>query len=110
MSDKLNVLALAPYPEAAASTRFRIAQFIPLLAEQGIHCELKPFISDGLFKGLYRQGRLARKAVGMGWSALARLRDLVSAGSWDVVFVQREAALVGPPLVERALVNIFRKP
>jgi glycosyltransferase involved in cell wall biosynthesis len=110
MSDKLNVLALAPYPEQAASTRFRIAQFIPRLAEQGIHCELKPFISAELFDGLYRKERMGRTAIGFGWSTLARLRDLLSAGRWDVVFVQREAALVGPPLIERALVKIFRKP
>jgi hypothetical protein len=59
----LKVLALAPYPEDAASTRFRIAQFLPLLDEQGIKCELKPFINTALFKQLYRKDRLGRNAI-----------------------------------------------
>src|SRR3954452_53726 len=103
MKSALKVLALAPYPEEAASTRFRIAQFIPLLREQGIACELKPFISAALFKQLYRKDRLSRNAIGLGRAAAARLFDLLSVGNWDVIFVQREAALVGPPLVERAI-------
>jgi glycosyltransferase involved in cell wall biosynthesis len=110
MSDKLRVLALAPYPEEAASTRFRIAQFIPLLGEQGIACELKPFISAALFKQLYRKDRLSRNAIGLGRAAAARFFDLLSVGDWDVIFVQREAALIGPPLVERAISGWFKKP
>lgn len=108
--DQLNVLALAPYPEEAASTRFRIAQFIPLLGEQGIKCELKPFISAALFKQLYRKGRLGRNAIGLGRAAAARCFDLLAVGNWDVIFVQREAALVGPPFVERLISGWFKKP
>jgi len=110
MGHKLKVLALAPYPEEAASTRFRIAQFIPLLDDLGIRCELKPFINTALFKQLYRKGRLSRNAAGLARAAAARCLDLVSARDWDVVFVQREAALVGPPLVERALTGWLKKP
>ena len=32
-----------------------------------------------------------------------RLRDVISARSYDIVFVQREALMAGPPLIERAL-------
>lgn len=110
MRHKLKVLALAPYPEEAASTRFRIAQFIPLLDDLGIRCELKPFINTALFKQLYCKGRLSRNAAGLAWAAAARCLDLVSARDWDVVLVQREAALVGPPLVERALTGWLKKP
>src|SRR5581483_7404017 len=106
----LKVLALAPYPEEAASTRFRIAQFIPLLDDLGISCELKPFISAALFKQLYHRGRLSRNAAGIVRAAAARCFDLMAARDWDVIFVQREAALVGPPLIERALTGWFKKP
>ncbi|MFL6216330.1 MAG: glycosyltransferase family 4 protein [Blastocatellia bacterium] len=107
---RLKVLALAPYPEEAASTRFRIAQFVPLLDELGITCELKPFIDAALFKRLYRKDRLARNALGIAWAAMKRGVDLLSVSDYDVVFVQREAALIGPPLVERAINGWFKKP
>ena len=110
MKSELKVLALAPYPEQAASTRFRIAQFIPLLAKQGIQCELRPFIGDDLFAHLYNKNSLSRNALGIGLSAAARVRDLLSAKKWDVIFIQREAALVGPPLFERAISRFFGKP
>jgi glycosyltransferase involved in cell wall biosynthesis len=109
-SRRLKVLALAPYPAEAASTRFRIAQFVPLLDELGITCELKPFIDAPLFKRLYRKDRLTRNAIGLAWAAAKRCGDLLSLGDYDVVFVQREAALVGPPLVERAISGWFKKP
>lgn len=110
MSNALKVLALAPYPEQAASTRFRIAQFIPLLREHGIDCELKPFISNAQFARLYRKQSLGRNVLGMGFSAAARAFELISAKRWDVVFIQREAALVGPPWFERALAGLFGIP
>jgi len=109
-NSRLKVLALAPYPDHAASTRFRIAQYIPLLRDHGIDCELKPFITNKQFGRLYRKKSLSRNAVGIGLSAAARMVELISAGKWDVVFIQREAALVGPPLFERALTRIFRTP
>lgn len=110
MKNALKVLALAPYPEQAASTRFRIAQFIPLLRQQGIDCELKPFISNQQFAQLYRKDRLGRNAIGLGLAAATRLGQLLSARQWDVVFIQREAALVGPPWFERMISTVFRKP
>ncbi|HKS39941.1 MAG TPA: hypothetical protein VJX74_04955, partial [Blastocatellia bacterium] len=110
MKSALKVLALAPYPEQAASTRFRIAQFLPNLREQGIECELRPFIGNDLFAHLYNKSSLSRNAVGLMLSAAARVRDLMTARKWDVIFIQREAALVGPPLFERAISKIFGKP
>lgn len=110
MSNALKVLALAPYPEQAASTRFRVAQFMPLLRAQGIDCELKPFISNAQFARLYRKQSLGRNALGMGFSAAARAFELISAKQWDVVFIQREAALVGPPLFERTIAKVLNIP
>jgi glycosyltransferase involved in cell wall biosynthesis len=110
MNNALKVLALAPYPEQAASTRFRIAQFIPLLRQHGIVCELKPFISNEQFARLYHKDRLGRNALGLVLAAAARTVELLSARQWDVVFIQREAALVGPPWFERMIANVFRKP
>ena len=107
---RLRVLALSPYPDQAASTRFRIAQFIPMLRDHGVDCELKPFITNKQFGRLYRKQSLGRNALGIGVSAAARMFELISARQWDVVFIQREAALVGPPLFERAIERVFGIP
>lgn len=110
MSDKLKVLAVAPYPEEAASTRFRIAQFIPLLREHGIECDLKPFIDARLFARLYDKNSISGNATRIALASVARAGHLISAGKYDVVFIQREAALVGPPWFERAVSRLLGKP
>ena len=105
----LKVLALCPYPEEAASTRFRIAQFIPLLRQHGIVCDLKPFIGKRLFTRLYDKSSISGNVTGIALSAVARVGHLISAGKYDVVFVQREVALVGPPWFERAVSKFLGK-
>jgi glycosyltransferase involved in cell wall biosynthesis len=95
----LRVLALASYPIEAASSRFRIAQFIRPLAERGIEVTFSPFLDASLFAALYEPRKLLRRLPRFILRGLARVRDAFHPA--DVVFVQREAMLVGPPLVER---------
>jgi glycosyltransferase involved in cell wall biosynthesis len=94
----LRVLALASYPIEAASSRFRIAQFIRPLAERGIDVAFSPFLDASLFAALYEPRKLLRRMPRAGLRALTRLRDAFRPA--DVVFVQREAMLFGPPVVE----------
>jgi glycosyltransferase involved in cell wall biosynthesis len=69
-----------------------------------------PFITSRQYARLYDRSSLSRNAIGIGLSAAARLRQLISAGRYDVLFIQREAALIGPPLFERVVSRLFRKP
>jgi glycosyltransferase involved in cell wall biosynthesis len=92
------VLALASYPIEAASSRFRIAQFIRPLAERGIDVAFSPFLDASLFAALYEPRKLLRRIPRAGLRVLTRLRDAFRPA--DVVFVQREAMLFGPPVVE----------
>jgi glycosyltransferase involved in cell wall biosynthesis len=100
MSRPLRVLALATYPELGASTRYRILQYVPLLADEGIALDVKPFLSNATFAGLYDKHRRARSAIGVLAGIGRRTLDALRLGSYDLVFVQREAALVGPPVFE----------
>ncbi|MEK6374323.1 MAG: glycosyltransferase [Acidobacteriota bacterium] len=95
----LRVLALASYPIEAASSRFRIAQFIRPLAERGIDVTFSPFLDASLFAVLYEPRKLLRRLPRMLLRSLTRIRDAFRPA--DVVFVQREAMLFGPPIVER---------
>src|SRR5215471_17917853 len=106
----MRVLALALYPTAAACTRYRVEQFVQPLAERGITMTVRPFMDSELFNSLYRQHSWLRTAAGLSTSALLRLRDVLAASNADVIFVQREAMLVGPPAIEWLTNRVLRRP
>jgi glycosyltransferase involved in cell wall biosynthesis len=106
----MNVLALASYPVQAAATRFRLQQFVGPLAERGITMAIHPFLDSSLFKQLYGRESLPRTAVGLVKSALLRLADVLAARSADVVMIQREAMMFGPPLIEWLITRGLKRP
>lgn len=107
---RIRVLALASYPVEAASSRYRIVQFIEPLARRGIDVTFIPFLDSALFEALYKPGVLMRRLPRLLWRTLRRVGVLFAATRADVVFVQREAMLFGPPLVEWLIARVLRKP
>ena len=91
----IRVLALASYPVEAASSRYRIVQFIAPLAERGIVVDFQPFLDSGLFAALYEPKKLLPRLPLLFLRALGRIAAAVRAMRADVVFVQREAMLPG---------------
>jgi glycosyltransferase involved in cell wall biosynthesis len=106
----MNVLALASYPVEAAATRFRLQQFIEPLARRGVTLTIIPFIDSKRFKQLYSQKSIATTVFGLVRSALRRLTDLRLARKADVVLIQREAMIVGPPLIEWVTTRVLKRP
>lgn len=100
MSGPLRVLAVATYPLLAAATRYRLLQYVPLLAEEGVSVDVRTFLSDRVFAGLYDRRNALRTAGGILAGIGRRMIDVLRLGSYDLVFVQREAALVGPAIFE----------
>jgi glycosyltransferase involved in cell wall biosynthesis len=97
---EVRVLALPALPEFAAATRFRILQYVPLLAELGIRTDCRPFLTNRVFAGLYQRTDAVRTAAGMVAGAGRRLVDAARLGSYDLVWVQTQSALIGPPVLE----------
>jgi glycosyltransferase involved in cell wall biosynthesis len=106
----MKVLALASYPIEAAATRYRLEQFVVPLAERGITLEVRPFLNSRQFISLYKREHLARKALGLARSALTRFGDVVRSRSADVILVQREAMMFGPPLIEWLTSRVGKRP
>jgi glycosyltransferase involved in cell wall biosynthesis len=106
----LKVLGLASYPVEAAATRYRLQQFVRPLAERGVELEVRPFLDSRLFKSLYRREELVGNALGLLRSTLARVSDVWAARGADVLLVQREAMMFGPPLVEWLSMRLGRCP
>jgi glycosyltransferase involved in cell wall biosynthesis len=96
----VRVLALPALPEYAAATRYRILQYVPLLAELGIRTDVRPFLSNRTFAGLYDRARAVRTSLGVLAGAGRRLIDATRLRSYDLVWVQRQTAPIGPPVLE----------
>jgi glycosyltransferase involved in cell wall biosynthesis len=96
----MKVLALASYPIEAAATRYRLAQFVQPLARREIHLIIHPFLNSEVFAHFYQPGRLTKKGVRLLRSAIGRFGDVVRATRADVVLIQREAMMLGPPVIE----------
>ena len=98
----MRVLALVPgLYDISPSQRYRIEQWEPLLRERGVEITYEPFECPELNALLYQPGQMARKmtlvAEGFGrrFSVVKRAKD------FDLVYILREAALLGPPVFER---------
>jgi len=107
---RIRVLALASYPVEAASSRYRIVQFIEPLAARGIDVTFAPFIDTSLFDALYKPGKLLPRLPRLAARVLRRFGDVIRAKRADVVFVQREAMLFGPPVIEWLIARLLRRP
>lgn len=103
MSERqIRVLALVPYPLGTApGQRYRIEQWAPYLSEMGVEIHFEPFAAAALSAALYRVGHYAAKAWHMTSAWLKRARTAWRADSFDVVYLHREAALIGPSWLER---------
>ncbi len=103
MRRPIKVLFVAPHPVEGPSTRFRISQFLPYLRSCGVEAELRPLFTSEEVQVIYGSGRALQKASLTLRAALRRLRDVVDARRFDLVYILREAFPFGPPWFERAL-------
>ena len=106
----MKVLALASYPTEAAATRYRLEQFVIPLAERDIDLTIHPFLNSKLFENLYRREALPLTALGLIGATLRRSAEVISARQADVVLVQREAMIFGPPLIEWLMTRVMKRP
>ena len=104
------LLVLTPNPSSAAATRFRLEQFFPALRAAGIEPVLRPFLDEEGFRVLYRRGAPLAKLRTGAQAVVGRTLDLVRAVGADAVLIHREAALVGPPIVEWLMTRALDRP
>jgi glycosyltransferase involved in cell wall biosynthesis len=98
------VCALVPYPlETTPSQRFRLEQWVPWLAADGIAVTLVPFADRELLQLLYQPGRWLAKTRALSAAFARRLAVLGSAGEYDALVVHRAVSIVGPAVLERLL-------
>ncbi len=106
----MKVVAFASYPVQAAATRYRLDQFRGALSERGIKLSILPFIDAKLFESLYKRNALPRTAIGLLGAGLLRFKDVLAARRADVVLIQREAMIFGPPVIEWLCTQLNGRP
>ena len=104
------ILFLTPYPHGQApSQRFRFEQYLGALAAAGHTYQLASFLSPATWAILYKPGQTAAKAAGIAAGFGRRLGLLLRVPAYDFVFIHREAAPLGPPVVEWLIAKVLRK-
>ena len=97
----MKVFAVASYPVEAAASRYRVIQYIPELAKQGIEVVFSPFVVSRAFEHLYDRNRRGKTSVSLMQAVVRRVIESFRLKGADVLLIQREAMLFGPPWFER---------
>ncbi len=100
----MKILAIVPYlPGVSPGQRYRIEQWAPLLAREGVRLDFAPFECANLNRRLYQPGQFGRKGRLIVQALARRARLLSQARDYDAVYIYREAALLGPEIFEKLL-------
>jgi glycosyltransferase involved in cell wall biosynthesis len=106
----MRVLFVATYPELGPSARYRVVQFLEPLRKLGVEGDFLPLFTNTFYNAFYKPGRYLYKGTYLLGACLKRLRDALAARRYDVVFVQREAAIIGPPFFESIVKHVTKRP
>jgi len=100
----MRVLALMPaLYDTSPGQRYRLEQWEPLLRECGVDITFASFEDEELHALLYKRGMM-RKKLHLVTRGLGRRLSLVrKVKDYDLVYILREAALLGPPVFERLI-------
>ena len=98
----MRVLVLTPYLYGTApGPRTSIELWERVLGSAGISFEYAAFETERLHEILYSEGRVPRKAAEMLRGLGHRAALMADLDQFDAVLVYREAALIGPAVIER---------
>src|SRR5687767_10276055 len=100
----MRVLAVVPsIYDTSPGQRFRIEQWEPLLREMGVEITYAPFETEELRSVLHKSGQMFAKIATVMRNFRKRGTQLDSIANYDLVYLFREAALLGPPWFERKI-------
>src|ERR1044072_983717 len=100
----MHVLALMPaLYDTSPGQRYRLEQWEPLLRERGVEITYAPFEDEELHALLYKPGLLGKKVQLVTRNAGRRLSLVRRVKDYDLVYILREAALLGPPIFEKLI-------
>src|SRR5690606_40847570 len=97
----MRILFLVPYPLGKApSQRFRFEQYLEILKEKKHNFVVQSFLDQRAWVRIYKPGNILLKAFDVLKGYAKRFFILLKAFKFDFVFIHREAAPLGPPVIE----------
>lgn len=100
----MRVLAIVPsIYDTSPGQRFRIEQWDPILRQSGVEITYAPFETPELRAVLHTGGNVAAKVAAVARNFRLRKAEMDSLTDFDLVYLFREAALLGPPWFERKI-------
>ena len=97
----MRVLLLSRYARLGASSRLRSNQYLPYLNQSGVDVTVAPLFGNDYVRGLY-SGNIAKMVVFKAY--IERLRFMLQAGHFDLVWVEKEMLPWMPSWIELSLV------
>src|SRR5688500_984556 len=98
----MKILGIVPNMyDSVPGQRFRIEQWEPILNKRGIYIDYSPFLLNENNASFYRNGDFIRKFFKLLRSLSNRFQDVRNSSKYDLVYIYREAALIGPAFFER---------
>jgi glycosyltransferase involved in cell wall biosynthesis len=100
----MKVLAIVPsLRDTSPGQRFRLEQWEPILREKGVEITYSPFETEELRRILHQDGNTLQKIRTVIRNMNRRRSEVRSFKDFDLVYVFREASLLGPAWFERSL-------
>ena len=98
------------YPKKISpAQRYRMEQFEELLEKERIFIHCFPFFEKKMYPILFERRYIVKKALAICKGFINRFIELFSLNKYDLIFINREASPLGPPIFEWLYVKIFRK-
>ena len=88
-------------PDRSPSQRFRFEQYLGFLKENGFEYDLSYLLNKEDDRYFYSKGKYFKKAQILLKSISRRFHDISMARKYDIIFVQREAFMIGNAFFER---------
>ncbi|MBN2036060.1 MAG: glycosyltransferase family 4 protein [Chitinispirillaceae bacterium] len=99
------VLFLTLFPEIGASSRYRVYQFLPHLERLGYTFRVSPLVPESQYSDLSRVKKrfflftIVLTLYSAVRGQVKRIRDILSAGRYDIVFIQKDILIPGLELL-----------
>lgn len=103
------VLFIVPFPvNCAPSQRLKFEQYFDHFRRHGFEIEVSPFVSPQFRKIIYKKGFYLRKVFYTLQGYFRRIKDILRAKDYNIIYLHLEAGPFGPPVFEYLFYKVKR--